>query len=73
MPQSSLTSTLLCAIAMSMPFDDGVVIITTISNLMRILAIGFAAVVIGCALIGLRFEERDDDEARPDPFRHDPP
>jgi hypothetical protein len=57
---------------MNMPFDDGIVIITTISNLIRILAIGFAAVVIGCAVIGLRFADRDSDEARPPPSRQDP-
>lgn len=56
-----------------MPFDDGVVIITTISDLMRILAIGFAALVLGCAAISLRFEDRKGDEAPRDPLRHDPP
>ena len=57
---------------MGMPLDDGVVIITTISNLIRFLAIGFAALVMACAAIGLRFADRDHDEAPPDPSRHDP-
>jgi hypothetical protein len=55
-----------------MPFDDGVVIITTITDLMRVLAAGFAALVMACAAIGLRFADRENDKAPPDPTHHDP-
>ena len=55
-----------------MTLDDGIVIITTISNLIRALAIGFAVLVIGCAAVGLRFADQDGDDTRPDPVRRDP-
>lgn len=49
-----------------MPLDDGIVIITAASNLMRALAVGAAALLIGCAAIGLRTADRDADDDQSD-------
>lgn len=50
----------------SVPLDDGIVIITAASNLMRALAVGAAALLIGCAAIGLRTADRDADDDQSD-------
>jgi hypothetical protein len=51
---------------MSVPLDDGIVIITAASNLIRALAVGSAALVIGCAAIGLRAASREANDDRSD-------
>jgi hypothetical protein len=45
-----------------MTFNDGIVIITAASNLMRVLAAGSIALLIGCAAIGLRAADRNADD-----------
>jgi hypothetical protein len=55
-----------------MAFDGGIVIITTIGTLVRTLSLGFAAVAVGLAAIGLRFADHEGDEAQAEPIRRDP-
>ena len=46
-----------------MGLDDGIVIITALSDLMRGLAIGCAILVIGVAATGLYMADQDDERA----------